>query len=336
MAFSRLILVFLSMFVLALTIGACGALPKPFQRSAAPPGALTWAALNDGVRVALPLGTTKPMAKLIANAVVKALTKREIPASVGLAGKLRYVLNSQVEIGGGATSVAPTRIRWQLTELDSKPFLSFNYDVAGSTWEWEWRSPKVIHEIGEAVARLIADTIAPEDKTLVASQLVTRGVWVKPIKGAPGDGAKSLTRAIRYALIGAKVAVTGKPFAARYFLAGQVALGPVKGAMQAVEIRWTVTYPDGAVVGHAVQRNAVPAGTFDNRWGEDASLIAAAAVGGIKDVLDRAEGTVRARMLMPAPLFWTASPNGPRPKLPPPGLSPEPELPKPPKRLPGS
>ena len=336
MAFPRLILVFLSMFVLALAIGACGALPKPFQRSEPPPGTLTRAALNDGVRVALPLCTTEPMAKLIANAVVKALTKREIPASVGLAGKLRYALNSQVEIGGGATSVAPTRIRWQLTELDSKPFLSFNYDVAGSSWEWKWGSPKIIHDIGEAVARLIADTIAPEDKTLVASQLVTRGVWVKPIKGAPGDGKKSLTRAIRYALIGAKVAVTDKPFAARYFLAGQVALGPVKGTMQAVEIRWTVTYPDGAVVGHAVQRNEVPAGTFDNRWGEDASLIAAAAGGGIKDVLDRAEGTVRARMLRQAPLFWTASPNGPRPKLPPPGLSSEPELPKPPKRLSGS
>ncbi len=336
MAFPRLILVFLSMFVLALAIGACGALPKPFQRSAAPPGALTWTTLNDGVRVALPLGTTEPLAKLIANAVVKALTKREIPASVGLAGKLRYALNSQVETGGGAMSVSPTRIRWQLAELNRKPFLSFNHDVAGSTWEWEWRSPKVIHEIGEAVARLIADTIAPEDKTLVASQPVTPGVWVKPIKGAPGDGEKSLTRAIRYALIGAKVAVTSDPVAARHFLAGQVALGPVKGTMQAVEIRWTVTYPNGAVVGHAVQRNAVPAGTFDNRWGEAASLIAAAAVGGIKDVLDRAEGTFRARMLRPAPLLWTASPNGPRPKLPPPELSPEPELPKPRKRLPGS
>ena len=336
MAFSRLIFVFLSMFVLVLAIGACGALPKPFQRSAAPPGALTWAALNDGVRVALPLGTTEPMAKLIANSVVKALTKREIPASVGLAGKLRYALNSQVEIGGGATSVSPTRIRWQLTELDSKPFLSFNYDVAGSTWEWKWGSPNIIHEIGEAVAHRIADTIAPEDKTLVASGLVTRGVWVKQIKSAPGDGKESLTRAIRYALIGAKVAVTRKPFSARYFLAGQVALGPVKGTMQAVEIRWTVTYPDGAVVGHAVQRNTVPVGTFDNRWGEVASLIAAAAVGGIKNILDRAEGTARARVLRPTPLLWTASPNGPRPKLPPPELSPGPELPKQPKRLPGS
>ena len=287
--------------VATVLLGACGKLPKPFRRPDAPPDALIRAKGGIGVRVALPEGTTDPMAKLIAASVVKSLSRREIPAVVGLEGRLRYALYGKVTPGnqGGAP-----RLQWRL--VDDRPdggatkkgetFFTFDSQVESTRADWEWGSPKLLDGIGAETGRLLAEAIAPEDKTLAASQPVARGIWVRPIAGAPGDGDVSLTRAMRYALIGAKVAVTSEPNAARHHLQGQVVLGAAKNEKQPVEIRWTVTFPDGGIVGHAVQRNVVPAGTFDGRWGESASIIAAAAIDGVKDVLDRAEETMRVRV----------------------------------------
>lgn len=315
-----------------LIVSGCTALPKPFQRADAPPDVLAHAKGGAGVRVAVPDGTTEPMARLIAQSVVNALTAKEIPAAVGLGGRLRYALKSRVVSGGGGSAATPTRIEWRLMDKGDEPFFAFNHDVEGSAWEWEWGSPKVIARIGAEAARLVADAVAPTDKTLIPVAAPTRGVWVRPIVDAPGDGNRSLTRAMRFALMGAHVAVTSDQAAARHILEGRVALGAAQGKTQSVQITWTVTYPDGGTVGRAVQRNAVPVGTFDGRWGETASIIAAAALPGIKDVLDRAEETVRVRMsgAGPAALQTDVPLDAGKPVLPPPELSPEPELPKPP------
>ncbi len=323
-AFLRVVVVCLSA---ASVLGGCGALPKPFKRTDAPPDSLTRATGGQGVRVGLPSGTTEPMAKLIAEAVIKELAAHEIPANIGLQGKLRYALQGIVKPG---VDGSPARIHWQMTEKQGEPFFSFVHDVKGTQWEWEWGSPKIIQEVGAEAARLVAGAVEPEDKTLEAVGAVARGVWVKPIRGAPGDGDISLTRAMRFALMGAKVAVTSEPAAARHHLQGEVRVGAPKGNAQSVVIRWTVNYPDGGIAGSAVQRNVVPVGTFDGRWGESASIIAAAAVNGVKDVLVRAEETVRLRLSGAEPSLRTDIPQEQgKPKLPPPELSPEPELPAP-------
>jgi hypothetical protein len=311
-----------------LALGACTALPKPFQRADAPPEVLARAQGGAGVRVALPEGTTEPMAKLIAQSVARALAEKDIPAAVGTEGKLRYALLSRVVPGGGASPTTPTRIEWRLLDRGDEPFFAFNHDIEGSAWEWEWGSPKIIQRIGIDAAKLIAEAVAPVDKNLIAVAAPTRGVWVRPIEGAPGDGDKSLTRAMRFALMGANVAVTSDRAAARHILEGEVQLGKAEGKSQPVEIVWTVKYPEGSTVGRAVQRNMVPAGTFDGRWGETASIIAAAAIPGVKDVLGRAEETVRVRISGSAPLQTDVPLDEGKPVLPPPELSPEPELPR--------
>ena len=71
-----------------------------------------------------------------------------------------------------------------------------------------------------------------------------------------------------------------------------------------------------------VQRNVVPVGTFDGRWGETAVIIATAAVGGIKDLLAQAENGVRFRVALGSRGLKTDSVRGDEvPSLPPPNLS---------------
>ena len=188
--------------------------------------------------------------------------------------------------------------------------------------DWQWDSPVVIRSVGANAARLVAEVVEPEDETLIPAQTVSHGVWVQPVRGAPGDGDKSLTRAIRYALVKAKVAVTSERLTARYILAADVRVGALLRGKQAVAISWTLTYPDERHIGRAIQRNTVSVGSFDDRWGETAVLIAMAAVGGIKDVLAQAEKTAQFRVALGSKRLKTDSVRDDEvPSLPPPNLS---------------
>lgn len=310
----------------AILLAACGPLPKPFQPPPdAPPAALTARDAGSGVRVALLEGTAAPMAQLLSQSVAADLVARGIPATVEGGEGLRYTLAGRVEeLPADQVAGTVARIHWRLTERDAQPFFTFSQDVAGTGFDWQYGSPKVIKTVGSDAGRLIAEAVEPEDETLKPVQPVSAGVWVQPIKGAPGDGDKSLTRAMRFALMGAKVAVTSERLAARHILSGDVRLGPARDGKQNVEIRWTVSYPDGGQVGNAVQRNQVAAGTFDGRWGETAAIIAAAAVGGVKSVLDQAEDTVRYRIAGDR-LKTDVVRGSAAPALPPPNLTPAPE-----------
>jgi len=321
------------MAVIAWAVTGCGALPKPFQP---PPGtgpaSLASVDAGSGVRVEMLEGPPEPMAKLLAKAVADDLISRGIPAVTDGGGNLKFVLKGRVEpITDSTNSGKVGRIHWRLMNRKAEPFFTFGQDITGTAFDWQWGSPKLISQVGRNAGRLIAEAVEPEDRSLRPVTPIAAGVWVKPIEGAPGDGDKSLTRAIRFALMGAKIAVTSEAGAARHILNGNVQLGRSDGKSQKVEVRWTVTYPDGSVVGHAVQRNQVPTGTFDGRWGETASIVAAAAVGGIKNVLERAEETVRFRIAAGKRLKTDFDATDGQPKLPPPELSPDPKLVIPPK-----
>jgi len=307
----------------------CGNLPKPFERLTPPSNPLIQANGDEGVQVSLPLGATDPMRHQIANAVVHGLVARNIPASLGLTGKLRYVLSSRIQSGAAARASSPTRIYWQLSENDGTWFYDFTQDFDGSTWEGGLGSPKVIDEMAESTANRITNILFPKDNTLIAIEPKTTGVWLRPVNGKMVGSMEPLDRAIRYALIGAKVTVSEERSSAQYFLEGQVVLRPVDSASQMVEIRWTITDPNGSVAGHVFQRNAVPTSTFDGAWGETAILIATAAVPGIKNVLSHTKEAAPIKSFKPDLHLGTnvlSSTNWL--VLPPPELSPEPDLPK--------
>jgi len=311
--------------IMTWVVTGCGPLPKPFQP---PPGtgpaSLASADAGSGVRVDMLDGPPEPLAKLLAKSVADDLISRGIPAVTDGGGALKFTLKGRVdEAADPARSGKVGRIHWQLLNRKDEPFFTFSQDISGTAFDWQWGSPKLIHQIGYNAGRLIAEAVVPEDPSLKPVTPVAAGVWVKPIKGAPGDGDISLTRAIRFALMGAKIAVTSEPGAARHILKGTVRLGRPANKKQNVEVRWTVTYLDGSTVGYAVQRNEVPVGTFDGRWGETAAIVAAAAVGGIKNVLVRAEETVRFRLATGKRLKTDYAKTGDRPKLPPPELSPD-------------
>ena len=74
---------------------------------------------------------------------------------------------------------------------------------------------------------------------------------------------------------------------AEFGLKAHVRIDSPKSNKQQVEINWIVIGDDDLEIGRATQKNIVPAGTFNVRWGQVAVMIAAAAAGSVRDILNR-------------------------------------------------
>ncbi|MEM7777815.1 MAG: hypothetical protein AAF732_19675, partial [Pseudomonadota bacterium] len=101
------------------------------------------------------------------------------------------------------------------------------------------------------------------------------------VTGAPGDGSKSLSRALRRELNKGGVRLTGAPNPRAFNINGKVALGAAKSGKQSIQIDWVVTDANGTNVGTVTQKNEIPAGSLNGAWGQTADAAAAAAAQGI-------------------------------------------------------
>jgi hypothetical protein len=124
--------------------------------------------------------------------------------------------------------------------------------------------------------------IAEKQKSPPAKDAVAiRFVAVPMVKGAKGSGNAELTGVMRQVLADAGWPVLEKPQADALLIIGQVSMAPPSGASQVVKITWTAQTPKGKKLGEIAQENAVPAGSLDNLWGENAGYAAEAAAEGI-------------------------------------------------------
>ena len=281
----------LALSLMLMTVAACGQLPRPFQPAAeTAENALISPWSGSGIRVDPVQGTTGPMSKLLAQSVTDALMERDIPAAAGAFTASRYVLTGVVRPDPGEPSGPVVAvIDWTLKDRTGKTVAAHSLNVTGPRWKWEFGDPGLIEAIGAGVAEPIAVGVAREAGYTppVPSPKDVR-LLIKPVIGAPGDGNQRLEYSIRAALKNAEVGISRKPAEAAYILGGTVSVGPPRDGQQDVHIVWTVETPDGEVAGKADQRNAVPAGSLDGAWGQNAALAALAAVDGIKEVLTNA------------------------------------------------
>ncbi len=110
---------------------------------------------------------------------------------------------------------------------------------------------------------------------------VIKAVAIPNVIGAKGKGNSELTRAMRNVLKEAGWPVLAGRRDDALLITGKVTLGSANGGEQKVKLVWTVAAPDGKVLGKIVQENAVPAGSLDQGWGENAQYATEAAAEGI-------------------------------------------------------
>jgi hypothetical protein len=113
------------------------------------------------------------------------------------------------------------------------------------------------------------------------------GVVVAPVSGAPGDGQRSLTTALKKRLYAGGVKLANGTAVNVYMVKGSVSLADASGGKQSIRIDWQVLDPNGKKLGTVSQQNMIPRGSLNGPWGAIADAAAGAAAAGIIKLLPK-------------------------------------------------
>jgi hypothetical protein len=113
------------------------------------------------------------------------------------------------------------------------------------------------------------------------------GVLVTPVSGAPGDGQRSLTTALKKRLYAGGIKLANGPATNVYTVKGIVKLADASGGKQSIRIDWQVLDPSGKRLGTVSQQNTIPRGSLNGPWGAIADAAAGAAADGIIKLLPK-------------------------------------------------
>jgi hypothetical protein len=113
------------------------------------------------------------------------------------------------------------------------------------------------------------------------------GVIVAPVSGAPGDGQRSLTTALKKRLYAGGIKLANGTAENVYTVKGSVVLSDASGGKQSIRIDWLVLDPSGKRLGTVSQQNTIPRGSLNGPWGAIADAAAGAAADGIIKLLPK-------------------------------------------------
>jgi hypothetical protein len=159
--------------------------------------------------------------------------------------------------------------------------------------------PPAVRSVREPFENLLdarlKPTASPVAPVPVAADHPDR-IFVETVEGATGDGNTLL----RFAMLGYLRRTGLKPDTeaatrdgAPYLVKGRVDIGPPRGEKNAPKLRrvrivWTVSDAKGRTLGSLEQANDIPAESLDRIWGQAADAVAAAAAGGIAEMVRQA------------------------------------------------
>ncbi len=132
-----------------------------------------------------------------------------------------------------------------------------------------------------------AATAATAAATRPAAAPKAQGVLVAPVDGAPGDGRRSLTTALKKKLYADGVKLANGTSSNVYTVKGSVKLTEASGGKQNIRIDWQVLDPTGRRLGTVSQQNTIPKGSLNGPWGAIADAAAGAAADGIIKLLPK-------------------------------------------------
>ena len=323
-AVSAIVAQAIAVLALAVTVGACQPLPHPFADDR-PPASLLRVRDSAGISIAPIEGGPPAAASKLGAAVASALVKHDIPASDRTTNLTSYLLYGRLVAQRPRAGQETIAAHWQLQDAAGHLVGERITRLEAPAKTWETGADAVIAQLAEASAAKIAPLLADEPppgaaaaagQSEAASRAETTAgkaeatarkagkaeiaaakteqagrprVAIRPVSGAPGDGAKSLANAIATILKRQDLTVIDDANAkADVILDGQVTIAPVKPDKQHVKIVWHVRRADGAEIGTVGQENDVPKGMLDGPWGDVAYSVAIAGADGLMQVIARA------------------------------------------------
>ncbi|MGK7869062.1 hypothetical protein [Falsiroseomonas sp. E2-1-a20] len=274
-----------------LALAGCTALPQPFRGR---PGELARRLRQPpGYRIAVPSSSmlllTDEDSASLSRAFAQALVASEVPAVAGPGLPLDWQLVAAAE--RQADQVVP---RYALRDADGQALgMLIGQPVPAREWV-EGGAPlharlaaETVPRLATLVGRIDAQRRTGDERAVGAGPPVLR---LLPVRGAPGDGNRSLTARMRERLATLGFQVQEEAQGAQFAVQGEVSVVPSRPGQQRVEIVWIVSRRDGEDLGRVLQLNEVPTGTLRGLWGDVAYVVAQEASGGVRDVVFNAGG----------------------------------------------
>lgn len=311
--------------LLAASLAACTSTPRPFEHDATAEVAHYPSRDKVEVEIGTPANMPNEMAERVAAAlaielqaygVVAALQPTQAPL------KLASAMNTRDASSGTGIEI---EIQWYLFggQRFEGPAISKTVaqarDYAEAT---DWLVSRIAQQAAPRIATLmgrppnfeprapgqVAAGIAqpppapPPDATTTPAPAPAPGapaaapaapsrqvkVTVAPVIGAPSDGNRQLFSGMRRALGSSKIVVIDTPAADTFTVVGSVALTPIDDRSTQLAVKWTLKDPAGKEVGNVEQSNAVPLAATRGSWSGFGDIVAAAAVEGILELLEKA------------------------------------------------
>lgn len=274
-----------------LALAACTGLPQPFRGR---PGELARRLRQPpGYRVAVPASNmlllTDEDSASLSRALAQALVASEVPAVAGPGLPLDWQLVAAAE--RQADQVVP---RYALRDADGQALgMLIGQPVPAREWVEGGAAlharlaAETVPRLATLVGRIDAQRRTGDERAVGGGPPVLR---LLPVRGAPGDGNRSLTARMRESLAALGFQVQEEAQGAQFAVQGEVTVVPSGPGQQRVEIVWIVSRRDGEDLGRVLQLNEVPTGTLRGLWGDIAFVVAQEASGGVRDVVFNAGG----------------------------------------------
>ncbi len=280
----------------------------------------TAAPVAGAIEIVPPAGTALPMARLLAQSVVDAITRRGGVAHLGDGLKpgntVGFVVTGWVEGGDASGDGRVATVEWQVhARKQAFPVTSARLPVYAKEQDWVYGSPALVRAIGDRTAAMLTKPLGLESEaqaTVPSSNVVSEpaadndiaspespakgdvpskslktppDLWVDEVTGAPGDGNRSLTAALREILRGAGYPLARSPSGAMYFVQASVDVSVIDHSTEHITIVWSMVGRDGSEIGRISQNNDIPRGMLHDTWGETARYAARGGFEGVRAIL---------------------------------------------------
>jgi len=274
-----------------LALACCQPLPHPFADDRPPESSLT-VRDSTGVSIAPVAGAPAAAAAKLAAAVAKALQTHDIPASNRTASLSSYQLSGRIEANPSPDGQTEVSAHWRLSNAAGRLIGERTLKFAAPGAAWLKGDDTAVDGLAVASAEALAPMLVDEAPKEAAPDAVAAAgprLAIVSVGGAPGDGDKSLLTALTAVLKRGHLNIVPDPHgAAELTVIGEVTVTPLQPDKQHIKIVWHLRRADGSEIGTVGQENDVPKGSLDSAWGDVAYSVAAAAEGGIVQLVSRA------------------------------------------------
>jgi hypothetical protein len=272
-------------------------------------GATSWFGGSTKIAVAPIIGTPPQVAEEMTSALVAAGKDRNLTLLTS-GGKANYTLRGYL-VATSEGKGSKIAYIWDVNDAQGSRVarVSGEEAVAGRSGSdpWSGVDSAVIRSIagkttsqlaatlshGGSSASAVASASPPPPPTTASTTPApvasskANGVVVAPVAGAPGDGQRSLTTALKKRLYAGGVKLANGTSVNVYMVKGSVSMADTSGGKQSIRIDWLVLDPSGKKLGTVSQQNTIPKGSLNGPWGAIADAAAGAAAAGIIKLLPK-------------------------------------------------